>query len=70
MTEGAWTEAVVRQLWAEGIDWEADTPTAQPIDPRGLDGYWLDAPRCRSATSFLTRIPRRNPLWFPYMRAS
>lgn len=37
MTEGAWTVAVVRQFWAEGIDWRADAPTAQAIDPHGLD---------------------------------
>lgn len=38
MTEGAWMGAVVRQLWAEGIDLEKDTPTPQPIvDTQGLD---------------------------------
>lgn len=39
MTEGAWTVAVVRQLWAEGIDWRADALTGQAIDPQGLDEF-------------------------------
>lgn len=35
--DGCCSTPVVGQLWAEGIDWRADGPTAQAIDPHGLD---------------------------------